>query len=67
LGLRHTLAFSFMVSDVGTGGEGWPLVDKVDPKDVCDNFPKSEYVSTSSSRYYIHEARLFFLLTHPLC
>eukprot|EP00980_Cylindrotheca_fusiformis_P020975 scaffold7987_cov200-Cylindrotheca_fusiformis.AAC.4 len=43
LGLRHTLAFSFMVSDVGTGGEGWPLVDNVDPKDVCDNFPKSEY------------------------
>jgi hypothetical protein len=67
LGLRHTLAFSFMVSDVGTGGEGWPLVDEVDPKDVCDNFPKTEYVSTSSSRYYTHEARLLFLLTHPLC
>lgn len=54
LGLRHNLAFSFMVSDVGTGGEGWPLVDNVDPKDVCDNFPKSEYVSTNSRGTYGH-------------
>lgn len=47
LGLRHTIAYSFMVSDFKTAGEGWPLIDKVDAKDVCHHFPKSEYVSYS--------------------
>lgn len=45
LGLRPTIATSFMVSEVGKEGEGWPLVDNVDPKDVCHNFPKSQLVS----------------------
>lgn len=39
LDLRHTIAFSFMVSDVWAGGEGWDLINKVDNKDICDNFP----------------------------
>ncbi|KAL3942139.1 MAG: hypothetical protein SGBAC_003601 [Bacillariaceae sp.] len=43
LRLRHTIAFSFMVSYFAAGGEGWPLVEKVDAKDVCHHFPKSEY------------------------
>ncbi|CAJ1891238.1 unnamed protein product [Cylindrotheca closterium] len=43
LGLRHTIACSFMVSDIAAYGEGWPLLDKVEAKDVCHNYPQSEY------------------------
>jgi hypothetical protein len=43
LGLRHTVAHSFMVSEVHGGGEGWNLIDAIPAKDVCRNFPKSEY------------------------
>lgn len=42
LGLRHTIAFSFMVSDV-FAGEGWKLIDPIPGEDICHNFPKSEY------------------------
>lgn len=49
LKLRHTIAYSFMVSEVGKGGEGWSLVDTVDGKDVCHNYPKSKYVSRDPS------------------
>jgi hypothetical protein len=40
LELRHTIAHSFMVSAVRASGEGWNLVDKVETKDVCNNYPK---------------------------
>ena len=55
LGLRHTIAKSFMVSDQWAGMEGWQLVTAVDKKDVCHNFPKSEYphVIHYCQRYYI--------------
>jgi len=43
LGLRHTVAHSFTVSDPWAGGEGWPLIDKVPGEKICKNFPKSEY------------------------
>jgi peptidyl serine alpha-galactosyltransferase len=43
LGLRHTITHSFMVSDMWAGMEGWSLVTNVDAKDVCHNFPHSEY------------------------
>lgn len=42
LGLRHTIAFSFMTSDPTAGGEGWPLIDKVDDSNICKNFPANE-------------------------
>jgi hypothetical protein len=43
LGLRHTVAHSFAVSDVYSGGEGWPLIDAIPAEDICHNFPPSEY------------------------
>lgn len=43
LGLKHTIAHSFQVSDVWTGGEGWKLIDEVPVERICKNFPKSEY------------------------
>jgi len=53
-GLRFTIAHSFVVSDVFTGGEGWKLIDFVPEKDICRNFPKSEYphVIHYCQRYY---------------
>eukprot|EP00537_Pseudo-nitzschia_pungens_P010805 CAMPEP_0172387108 /NCGR_PEP_ID=MMETSP1061-20121228/4502_1 /TAXON_ID=37318 /ORGANISM="Pseudo-nitzschia pungens, Strain cf. pungens" /LENGTH=568 /DNA_ID=CAMNT_0013116677 /DNA_START=57 /DNA_END=1763 /DNA_ORIENTATION=+ len=55
LGLRHTVAFSFMVSDVWSGGEGWPLIDKVNETNICTNYPKSElpHVIHYCQRYYL--------------
>lgn len=55
LGLRHTVAHSFMVSDPWAGGEGWPLIDKVPESNICKNFPKSEYphVIHYCQRYYL--------------
>lgn len=55
LGLRHTIAHSFMVSDVFAGGEGWKLIDDVPAKDICHHFPKSEYphVIHYCQRYYL--------------
>ncbi|OEU14080.1 hypothetical protein FRACYDRAFT_226996 [Fragilariopsis cylindrus CCMP1102] len=55
LGLRHTVAHSFAVSDPWAGGEGWPLIDKVPKENICKNFPKSEYphVIHYCQRYYI--------------
>jgi hypothetical protein len=55
LGLRHTVAHSFMVSDVWSGGEGWNLLDSVSNEDMCHNFPKSQYphVIHYCQRYYI--------------
>ena len=69
LKLRHTLTYSFMVSDVTAGGEGWPLIDKVPEKDVCAHFPKTEYVSdTVVIQFYPYaltfasnQTELFFL------
>ena len=41
LQLRHTIAHSFMVSEpMVMNGEGWGLVDKVETKDVCNDYPK---------------------------
>jgi hypothetical protein len=40
LELRHTIAHSFMISAVDAHGEGWKLVDKVETKDVCNNYPE---------------------------
>ena len=42
LGLRHTIAHSFAVSDPTAGGEGWKLIDKVSHEDVCTNYPYDE-------------------------
>lgn len=55
LGLRHTLAHSFMVSDPWAGGEGWGLIDNVNETNICKNFPKSEYphVIHYCQKYYI--------------
>jgi len=55
LGLRHTVAHSFAVSDVKAGGEGWKLIDNVPSEDVCHNFPKSEFphVIHYCQRYYL--------------
>jgi hypothetical protein len=54
-GLRHTIAQSFMVSDIFAGGEGWALIDQVPAKDVCHHFPPSEYphVIHYCQRYYV--------------
>lgn len=38
VGLPHRIAHSFMVSDIGSGGEGWKLVDKMG-KQVCEPPP----------------------------
>ncbi len=54
-GLRHTVAHSFMVSDIFAGGEGWKLIDQVPAEDICHHFPKSEYphVIHYCQRYYL--------------
>lgn len=36
LNLRHQLIDSLMASNPGTGGEAWPLVDKIPPEEMCD-------------------------------
>mmetsp|Transcript_13824 Transcript_13824/g.19930 ORF Transcript_13824/g.19930 Transcript_13824/m.19930 type:complete len:237 (-) Transcript_13824:9-719(-) len=36
LNLPHRVAQSFMISDPGVGGEGWPLVDKLPNETVCN-------------------------------
>ena len=55
LGLKHTIAHSFMVSDVWAGGEGWKLIHAVESKDVCHNFPQSElpHVIHYCQRYFV--------------
>jgi hypothetical protein len=55
LGLRHTVAKSFMVSDPWDGGEGWEQVASVPPERVCHSFPKSE------SPHVIHYCHNYFL------
>jgi len=39
LNLPHRVAHSFMVSDTGSGGEGWKLVDKMGHDHVCEPPP----------------------------
>lgn len=56
LGLRHTIAKSFMVSDPSSEpGEGWSLLGNVPPERICHDFPKSEYphVIHYCQRYYL--------------
>jgi hypothetical protein len=55
LGLRHTVAFSFMVSAVSAVGEGWEYIHNVPNEDICHSFPKSEYphVIHYCQHYYI--------------
>lgn len=55
LGLRHTIAHSFMVSDPWAGGEGWPLLSNVTNKDACHSVPPSVYphVLHYCQRYYL--------------
>ena len=36
LKLRHQLIDSLMASNPGTGGEAWPLVDKIPPAEMCE-------------------------------
>jgi peptidyl serine alpha-galactosyltransferase len=36
LELRHQIVDSLMISNTNTGGEGWPLVDKIPPGEMCD-------------------------------
>lgn len=36
LKLRHQLIDSLMVSNPSTGGEGWTLIDKIPPEEMCD-------------------------------
>jgi hypothetical protein len=36
LKLRHQLIDSLMASNPDTGGEAWPLVDKIPPEDMCE-------------------------------
>lgn len=54
LGLRHTIAHSFMVSDPWSGGEGWPLIDAVPKENICQGFPKDElpHVIHYCQKYY---------------
>ena len=43
LQLKHMIAFSFMVSDIYAGGEGWKLVDQVpQDTDMCHGYPPAE-------------------------
>lgn len=80
LGLRHTVAHSFAVSDPWAGGEGWSLIDKTPPSNICRDFPKGElpHVIHYCQRYYLgkwfigkYKLRKDFisceapLLTHP--
>ena len=36
LNLRHQLVDSLMISNTDTGGEGWPLIDKIPPAEMCE-------------------------------
>jgi peptidyl serine alpha-galactosyltransferase len=36
LQLPHQLVSSLMISDVGSGAEGWPLVAEIPPEEVCE-------------------------------
>ena len=55
LGLRHTIAHSFHVSDPKAGGEGWKLIEKIPESNMCKNFPVSElpHVMHYCQRYYL--------------
>jgi hypothetical protein len=55
LELRHTIAHSFMVSDVTAGGEGWTMVNQVETKDVCGNYPKEllPHILHYCQRYFL--------------
>jgi hypothetical protein len=69
LGLRHVVAHSFAVSDVYSGGEGWPLIDAVPPEDVCHNFPPSEYphVIHYCHHYHLGKVRPRYPDKHAMC
>ena len=43
LNLPHRVAHSFMVSDVGAGGEGWKLVDEIPSNRVCRDPPQERF------------------------
>ena len=36
LGLKHQLIDSLMASNPDTGGEAWPLIDRIPPEETCD-------------------------------
>jgi hypothetical protein len=63
-GLRHTLAFSFMVSDTTAGGEGWKLIEGVPAENMCENYPKSQYVSQPKEQYVESSKRIPPLSSH---
>lgn len=55
LGLKHTVAHSFQVSDPWAGGEGWKLIDAVPKTNICKEFPKSQlpHVLHYCQKYYV--------------
>ncbi|VEU36561.1 unnamed protein product [Pseudo-nitzschia multistriata] len=61
LGLRHTIANSFMLSDVFSEMEGWKLIDKVNETNICKNFPKGQrpHVIHYCQTYYIGSESLY--------
>jgi hypothetical protein len=62
LQLRHTIAHSFMVSQpMVSNGEGWILVDKVETKDVCNNYPKEYLPHVLHYCQDYHLGKWFFL------
>jgi len=54
LNIRHTIAYSFQVSDPWAGGEGFSLIDKIPHSNICKDFPASElpHVIHYCQRYY---------------
>ena len=54
-GLRHTVAKSFMVSDIWSQGEGWRLLKDVPNRNICHSYPKSQYphVIHYCQKYYM--------------
>eukprot|EP00542_Grammatophora_oceanica_P020431 CAMPEP_0194039796 /NCGR_PEP_ID=MMETSP0009_2-20130614/11893_1 /TAXON_ID=210454 /ORGANISM="Grammatophora oceanica, Strain CCMP 410" /LENGTH=538 /DNA_ID=CAMNT_0038682743 /DNA_START=101 /DNA_END=1717 /DNA_ORIENTATION=- len=43
LNLPHQVAWGFMVSDIGVGGEGWKMVREMQPDEtVCENTPQDK-------------------------
>ena len=43
LELPHQIIDSLMVSNPGVGGEGWPLVDRIPPQEMCDFAAKPDH------------------------
>ena len=59
LDLPHYLADSFMVSDLDSGREGWPLIDDLDQADIWEG--SSSKRKTEKLPYVLHYCQMYWI------